>query len=100
MTIQHTPWCREHQTDYEGEHCFTGGFEFGPANPPSERFPEGTGSRGDLWASQQLGRDDEPVVVLEYKGGGNSIELEVEDLLPLRKALDGLLEVFGLQVIA
>jgi hypothetical protein len=30
QTITHKSWCREHQTDYEGEHCFSGEFEFGP----------------------------------------------------------------------
>ena len=32
QTITHKPWCREHQTDYEGEHCHVG-FEFGPMKP-------------------------------------------------------------------
>jgi hypothetical protein len=43
--------------------------------------------------------DAEPKVVIEY-GLGGDIEMRVEDLLPLRKAIDGLLEVFGLEVIA
>jgi hypothetical protein len=33
-TITHKSWCREHQTDSEGEHCFSGGFEFGAMRPP------------------------------------------------------------------
>jgi hypothetical protein len=94
--IIHKPWCREHQTDYEGEHCFSGGFEFGPIKPAQGEFP--AHRMGDLWAGQQLGVDDEPQVHLEYGSGGNGIELKVEDLLPLRKAIDGLLGVFGIEV--
>jgi hypothetical protein len=37
---------------------------------------------------------------LEYGSGGNCIDLRVEDLLPLRKAIDGLLGVFGIEIIA
>ena len=92
-TTNHRPWCREHQTDYEGEHCFSGGFEFGPMRP-SHDFPEHR--LGELWASQQLGEDDEPMVALEY-GGGGGLTMKVEDLVPLRKAIDGLLEVFGIE---
>ncbi|HWM14977.1 MAG TPA: hypothetical protein VNP97_00155 [Microbacterium sp.] len=49
---------------------------------------------GDVWASQQLGVDAEQKVTIEY-GIGGDIEMRVEDLLPLRKAIDGLLAVFG-----
>lgn len=93
QTITHKSWCREHQTDYEGEHCFSGGFEFGPMRPNQGDFP--AHRMGDLWAGQQLGVDAEPKVVIAY-GFGGDLELRVEDLLPLRKALDGLLEVLGL----
>lgn len=55
--------------------------------------------KGDLWASKQLGVDDEPMVALEYGSGGNSLTMKVEDLLPLRKAIDGLLAVFDVEVI-
>jgi hypothetical protein len=48
---------------------------------------------GDLWAGQQLGVDSEPKVVIEY-GIGGDIEMRVGDPLPLRKAIDGVLEVF------
>jgi hypothetical protein len=41
-TITHKSWCREHQTDYEGEHCYTGGFEFGPMRPTQPGFPART----------------------------------------------------------
>ena len=41
QTITHTSWCRERQTDYEGEHGFSGGFEFGPINPATADFPYG-----------------------------------------------------------
>ena len=54
---------------------------------------------GDVWASQQLGVDAEQKVTIEY-GIGGDIEMRVEDLLPLRKAIDGPLVVFGLEVIA
>ena len=94
QTITHKPWCREHQTDYEGEHCFSGGFEFGPMRPARGEFP--AHREGDLWASQTAD-DPEPLVSLEYGGGGNSLELKVEDLLPLRQAIDGLLGVFGIE---
>src|SRR5688500_13285468 len=91
MTITHKSWCREHQTDYEGEHCFSGGFEFGPMNPAQGDFP--AHRMGDLWAGQQLGEDREPIVALEYRS--DCIELRVEDVLPLRLAIDGLLRVLG-----
>ena len=91
QTITHRSWCREHQTDYEGEHCFSGGFEFGPMKPAQGDFPPHR--RGDLWAAQQLGVMDEPVVALEYDG--ISLAMKVEDLLPLREAIDSLLDVFG-----
>jgi len=94
-TIIHKPWCREHQTDYEGEHCFSGGFEFGPMKPAQGDFPEHR--LGDIWAGQQLGVDDEPKVVVEY-GIGGDIEMRVEDLLPLRMAIDRLLDVFSIEV--
>jgi len=96
-TLTHKSWCREHQTDLEGEHCFSGGFEFGPMKPTQGDFPPHR--IGDLWADQQLGVDAEPNVVIEY-GIGGDIEMRVEDLLPLRNAIDGLLEVLGLEVIA
>lgn len=95
QTITHKPWCREHQTDYEGEHCHVG-FEFGPMKPATAQFP--AHPSGDVWAAQQLGVESEPTVCIEYVGG--EIELKVDDLLPLRKAIDGLLEVFGVEVIA
>jgi hypothetical protein len=40
------------------------------------------------------------MVVREYGNGGNDLTMKVEDLIPLRRAIDGLLEVFGLEVIA
>ena len=94
--IIHKSWCRQHQTDYEGEHCFSGGFEFGPMKPAQGDFP--AHRKGDLWAGQQLGIDAEPKVVIEY-GIGGDIEMPVEELLPLRKAIDGLLELFGIEVM-
>jgi hypothetical protein len=48
---------------------------------------------------QQLGVDKEPKVVIEF-GIGGDIEMRVEDLLPLRKAIDGLLGVLGIAVEA
>ena len=60
QTLTHKSWCREHQTDYEGEHCFSGGFEFGPMKPAQGDFP--AHRKGDLWAAQQLGADDEPSI--------------------------------------
>ena len=95
-TITHKPWCRQHETDLEGEHCFSGGFEFGPMKPAQGDFP--AHRMGDVWAGQQLGVDAEPKVVIEY-GIGGDIEMRVEDLLPLRKAIDGLLAVFGIEAI-
>ena len=92
QTITHKSWCREHQTDYEGEHCFSGGFEFGPMRPAQGEFP--AHRMGDLWAAQEANQA-EPTVSLEY--GGTSLDMKVEDLLPLRKAVDGLLEVFGVE---
>ena len=97
-TINHKPWCREHQTDYEGEHCFSGGFEFGPMKPAHPDFP--AHRAGDIWAAQQLGVDEEPTVFLEYSNGANSLTMKVEDLLPLREAIDGLLGVVGIEVDA
>jgi hypothetical protein len=94
QTIIHKSWCREHQTDDEGEHCFSGGFEFGPMKPAHDGFPPHR--MGDVWAGQQLGVDDEPQVHLEY-GIGGDIEMRVEDLLPLPKAIDRLIEVFGVE---
>ncbi len=44
--VKHKSWCREHQSDYAGEHCFAGA-EVGPANPPRPEFPDGTGTRGN-----------------------------------------------------
>lgn len=64
--------------------------------PAQGEFPEHR--KGDLWASQQLGEDDEPMVAVEY--GSNSLTMKVEDLLPLRNAIDGLLEVFSFEVMA
>jgi hypothetical protein len=86
---------------HEGEHCFAG-FEWGPLNPASDQFP--AHPKGDVWASQQIATfgdfsvDEQPTVAIEY--GAHSIEIRVEDLLSLRKAIDGLLEVFGVEVIA
>ena len=93
-TITHRSWCREHQTDYEGEHCFVG-FGWGPLRPATDQFEACL--HGDVWASQSIGTA-EPTVNVEY--GAQSIELHVEDLLSLRRAVDGLLKAFGLEVIA
>jgi hypothetical protein len=96
-TITHKSWCQEHQTDYEGEFCFAG-FSWGPKRPDDGSL------NGDVWASQQVATfgdselDDQPTVAIEL--GARSIELRVEDLLSLRKAVDGLLQTFGVEVIA
>ena len=37
QTLTHKSWCREHQTDYEGEQCFVC-FGWGPLNPATDRF--------------------------------------------------------------
>lgn len=44
-----------------------------------------------MWAAQQLGVDDEPVVVIEYGSGG--IAMKIADLSALRGAIDELIEV-------
>ena len=93
QTITHKFWCREHQTDYEGEHCHVG-YEFGRMNPATAQFA--AHPKGDVWAAQQLGVDNEPTVCIEY-GGGGGLTMKVEDLLPLRKAVDGLLEAFDIE---
>jgi hypothetical protein len=51
---------------------------------------------GDVWAAQQLGRDAEPTVCIEY-GGGAGLTMRVEDLPSLRKAIDGVLEAFEME---
>jgi hypothetical protein len=43
----------EHQKDYKGKRCLSGGFEFGPMKPARGDFP--AHRMGDLWAGQQLG---------------------------------------------
>lgn len=58
--------------------------------PASEHFPAHLHS--DVWASQG-GDMAEPSVNVEY--GSESIEIRFDDLLSLRRAIDGLLEVFG-----
>ena len=59
--IARKSWCREHQTDSEGEFCFAG-FDWGPKRPD-----DGT-PNGDVWASQQVATfgdirvDEQPTV--------------------------------------
>lgn len=92
--IIHKSWCREHQTDYEGEQCFVS-FGWGPLRPATDRFEAHL--HGDVWASQG-GSMDEPAVMVEY--GAHSIEIRFEDLLSLRTAVDGVLDAFGVKAIA
>lgn len=94
--IIHKSWCRNHQTDYEGEFCFAG-FGWGP-----KREDDGS-LNDDVWASQQIARfgasevDEKPIVVVEL--GPRSVEFRIEDLLSLRKAIDELLATLGVEVV-
>ena len=68
----------------------------GPANPP---HPDGTGTRGNVWATQQLDAEAEPTVTIEYVGSG-TIDMRVADTLPLRMAIDELLGAFEVEATA
>jgi len=89
--IQHKSWCREHQTDYEGEQCFVS-FGWGPLRPATDDFAAHL--YGDVWASQGSSMK-EPMVSVEY--GAQHIEIRVEDLPSLMTAIDGVLEAFASQ---
>ena len=88
QTITHKSWCRKHEpTSRESTAspvASSSDHEARSGRLPAHRV-------GDMWAAQQLGVDDEPVVVIEYGSGG--IAMKIADLSALRGAIDELIEV-------
>lgn len=72
--IQHQPWCQGHVTEDAGEVCEL-----------SSRWSEG----GSMFADHISG-EAESVVGIDYRG--QTIDLHIGDLLPLRREIDELLK--------
>ncbi|MGI9084252.1 MAG: hypothetical protein ACR2FE_03050 [Aeromicrobium sp.] len=83
-TVNHESWCQQRETTAGDEYCQTAALRFGEHGTVTAVQGESE-ARPTIWISN---------------GTDNLDEVAVEDLLPLRRALDEVLSVFGAEVIA